>query len=55
VLEAALADESAYRSESFSYEDGGVRNDVTWIALARFRRGEAALFPAGLLEHLSGR
>lgn len=55
VLEAALADESAYRSESSSYEDGGVRIDVTWVALARFRAGEAELFPTGLLRHLPDR
>ena len=45
-------DASAYHKERFSYEDGGVRNDVEWVALARFRAGEVALFPAGLLDHL---
>jgi hypothetical protein len=55
VFEASLADATAYRSERFSYEDGGVRNDVEWVALARFRAGEAELFPTGLLEHLIGK
>ena len=51
VFEAAFADDDAYRRESFSYEDGGVRNDVHWVALARFRAGDAELFPTGLLAH----
>jgi ADP-ribose pyrophosphatase YjhB (NUDIX family) len=55
VFETALADESAYRRDGFSYEDGGVRNDVAWVALARFRAGEAELFPTGLLDHLPDR
>jgi hypothetical protein len=52
VFEAALTDETAYRTERFSFEDGGVRNDVEWVALARFRSGKAALFPACILGHL---
>jgi len=52
VFETSLMDASAYHKERFSYEDGGVRNDVEWVALARFRAGEVALFPAGLLDHL---
>ena len=55
VFEASLAATAAYRSERFSYEDGGVRNDVEWVALARFRAGAAELFPTGLLEHLADR
>src|SRR5262245_28151676 len=54
VFEASFADPSAYRREGHSYEDGGVRNDVEWVALARFQAGEAELFPTGLLQHLSG-
>jgi ADP-ribose pyrophosphatase YjhB (NUDIX family) len=53
VFAASFADASAYRSERFSYEDGGVRNDVHWVALERFRAGEAELFPTGLLTHLA--
>jgi hypothetical protein len=52
VLEATFVDESAYRREGFSYEDGGVRNDVVWVALERFRAWEAVLFPDGLLDRL---
>jgi ADP-ribose pyrophosphatase YjhB (NUDIX family) len=55
VFEAAFAEEDAYRREGFFYEDGGVRNDVEWVALARFRAGEAELFPTGLLCLLAGR
>ena len=51
VFETSLMDASAYDKERFSYEDG-VRNDVEWVALARFRAEEVALFPAGLLEQL---
>jgi 8-oxo-dGTP pyrophosphatase MutT (NUDIX family) len=52
VFQTALTDASAYRKERFAYEDGGVRNDVEWVALARFRAGESALFPTGVLDHL---
>jgi len=55
VFEASFRDESAYRRDGFSYEDGGMRNDVAWVALGRFRAGEAALFPDGLLSHLVDR
>jgi len=53
VFEASFADPSAYRRESFSFEDGGVRNDVSWVPLARLRAGEAELFPTGLLAHFT--
>jgi 8-oxo-dGTP pyrophosphatase MutT (NUDIX family) len=52
VFETALTDESAYRSEHFSFEDGGIRNDVQWVALAQFQAGEAELYPIGLLDRL---
>lgn len=52
VFEAAFVDKDAYRCDGFSYEDGGVRNDVAWVALARFRAGEAELYPTGLLQQL---
>lgn len=52
VFEAKLADDAHYIREGFSFEDGGVRNEVRWVALANFVRGEAELFPAGLLERL---
>src|SRR5262245_39607012 len=53
VFEASFTDAEAHCRESFSFEDGGVRNDVVWMALERFRAGEAKLFPTGLLEHLT--
>ena len=52
VFEATLADGAAYRRDAFTFEDGGVRNDVRWVALARFQAGQELLFPAGLLELL---
>ena len=52
VFAATFADAAAYRREAFAFDDGGVRNDVEWVALARLRGGEAALFPDGLLERL---
>lgn len=50
VFEATLADGAAYRRDAFTFEDGGVRNDVRWVALARFQAGQELLFPTGLLE-----
>src|SRR5262249_3934125 len=53
VFDTQLADETAaYRNESFTFEDGGVRNEVRWVALALFRSGRETLFPAGLLDQL---
>ena len=52
VFEARLADDAYYSREAFSFDDAGVRNEVRWVALAHFLRGEAELFPAGLLERL---
>jgi ADP-ribose pyrophosphatase YjhB (NUDIX family) len=54
VFEARLTDEAAYHRESFAFDDGGVRNEVRWIALARFRSDQERLFPAGLLEQIEG-
>jgi ADP-ribose pyrophosphatase YjhB (NUDIX family) len=54
VFEAALADELAYRRDTFTFDDGGVRNDVSWIPLTRFRIDPEQLFPDGLLEQLGG-
>jgi 8-oxo-dGTP pyrophosphatase MutT (NUDIX family) len=52
VFEARFADDVHYSREAFSFEDGGVRNEVQWVAISHFLRGEAALFPDGLLKHL---
>ena len=53
VFEARFADTADYSREAFTFDDGGVCNDVRWVALARFRRGEAELFPSSLLERLT--
>jgi ADP-ribose pyrophosphatase YjhB (NUDIX family) len=53
VFEARLADDIHYSRAAFSFDDGGVRNEVRWVALAHFLRGVAELFPAGLLERLA--
>jgi ADP-ribose pyrophosphatase YjhB (NUDIX family) len=55
VFDARLTDDKAYRNESFTFEDGGVRNEVRWVALALFRAGRETLFPAGLLDQLESR
>jgi ADP-ribose pyrophosphatase YjhB (NUDIX family) len=52
VFDAHFAHENAYRSETFAFDDGGVRNEVQWVALARFRTGQEQLFPAGLLDQV---
>jgi ADP-ribose pyrophosphatase YjhB (NUDIX family) len=52
VFEARLADEAAYGKDRFTFDDGGVRNEVRWVASARFRAGQEQLFPAGMLELL---
>jgi len=52
VFDTRLADENAYRNDSFAFDDGGVRNEVRWVPLARFKSGQDSLFPAGLLDHV---
>jgi ADP-ribose pyrophosphatase YjhB (NUDIX family) len=54
VFEAHLAADDAYRKDSFAFEDGGVSNEVRWVACARFRAGQDQLFPDGLLEKIEG-
>ena len=55
VFDTQLTDDTTYRNESFTFEDGGVRNEVRWVALALFRTGRETLFPAGLLDQLESR
>jgi hypothetical protein len=43
---------TAYRQGDFAFDDGGMRNEVHWVDLARFRTGEEQLFPHGLLEQM---
>jgi ADP-ribose pyrophosphatase YjhB (NUDIX family) len=53
VFEAAFAVDAAYGVEHSAFDDGGVRIDVAWVPLAEFMSGQAKLFPAGLLDHLT--
>jgi hypothetical protein len=48
VFEARLADEANYSREVFSFKNAEVDtyNQVKWVPLAQFLRGEAELFPA---------
>jgi ADP-ribose pyrophosphatase YjhB (NUDIX family) len=52
VFEARLVDDTQYSREAFSFDDDGVRNEVRWVPLAHFLRGEVELFPTGLLWNL---
>ena len=52
VFETKLVDAAQYDRETFSFGDGGNRNEVRWVALSRFVRREAVLFPVGLLDVL---
>jgi ADP-ribose pyrophosphatase YjhB (NUDIX family) len=52
VFDVHLADDDAYRRDGFTFVDGGVRNDVRWVACARFWAGQEQLFPDGLLERI---
>jgi ADP-ribose pyrophosphatase YjhB (NUDIX family) len=52
VFEAHLADDEVYRKDRFTFDDGGVRNEVRWVACSRFRTGQEQLFPDGLLERI---
>jgi ADP-ribose pyrophosphatase YjhB (NUDIX family) len=55
VFDTRPADENAYRKDSFAFDDGGVYNEVRWVALARFKSGQDSLFPAGLLDLVQSR
>ena len=52
VFETRLVDASQYNRETFSFDDGGNRNEATWVALSRFVRREEVLFPVGLVDLL---
>ncbi len=55
LYEADLADKTLYeKEEMLSVEDSGETFRVLWKPLATFRRGEAPLYPNGLLELLLG-
>ena len=53
VYEAELADETLYeKDEMLVVEDSGATFNAYWKPLAFFQRGEAPLYPNGLLELL---
>jgi len=53
LYEADLADRSLYEKEEMqSVEDSGQTFRVLWKSLATFQRGDAPLYPNGLLELL---
>jgi hypothetical protein len=52
VFDTAFANAQTYRSESFSFRDGGTESMAVWVELARFRSGDERLFPAGLSDVL---
>ena len=52
VFETSLVDVAQYSRETFSFGDDGNRNEVKWVALSRFVRREAVLFPVGLVDLL---
>jgi ADP-ribose pyrophosphatase YjhB (NUDIX family) len=52
VFETSLMDAIQYTRETFSFEDGGERNEVRWITLSHFLHEEGVLFPIGLLDRL---
>jgi ADP-ribose pyrophosphatase YjhB (NUDIX family) len=57
VFEARLANENAYRQDGFTFDDGGVRNDVRWVALEHFSRRPGAIVPgrsAGAAREIVG-
>jgi len=54
VFTAQPIDHKFLQTESFAFDDGGMRNEVRWVPMARFRTGEERLFPPGLLEQIDG-
>jgi ADP-ribose pyrophosphatase YjhB (NUDIX family) len=52
VFETSLVDVAQYSRGTFSFGDDGNRNEVKWVALSRFVRREAVLFPVGLVDLL---
>jgi 8-oxo-dGTP pyrophosphatase MutT (NUDIX family) len=56
VYEAELVDPSTYEHETLTgYEDNGTAFPVMWRPLIPFFRGDAILYPDGLVELLNGK
>jgi ADP-ribose pyrophosphatase YjhB (NUDIX family) len=52
VFEARLTDPSLYEQDVVMCDEGGSAFEAHWVRLEVFERGEAPLYPDGLLEHL---
>lgn len=49
---AEFLDAAAYLRSDYSFVDGGVSNECTWISVDDFKSKRFELFPKGLAEHL---
>lgn len=52
VFATAFADQAGYGCERFHFREGSIDLKAEWIDIGRFRRGEAQLFPLGLIDRL---
>lgn len=52
LFEARLTDQSLYEREVLIADEFGSRFEVHWVPVDTFRRGEAPLYPDGLLDLL---
>ena len=54
LFEGRFADASFYEREVIEADEGGSKFEARWVPLDLFVRGEAPLYPDGLLEMLQG-
>ena len=54
IFEAHLKDESLYQRDVVMCDESGSAFEAHWVALDAFARGEAPLYPDGLLAVLEG-
>jgi len=54
LFEGRFADPSFYEREVIDCDEGGARFEARWVPVDLFVRGEAPLYPDGLLELLIG-
>jgi hypothetical protein len=52
MFEARFKDESFYDQDVVICDEGGAQFEAHWVALDVFARGEAPLYPDGLLDLL---
>jgi ADP-ribose pyrophosphatase YjhB (NUDIX family) len=55
LFEAAFTDPAIYAKDVIDADEGGAQFEVHWVDLAVFERGEAPLYPEGLLKLLTER